>query len=406
MKRLKALFQWLLILSVTVLFLILMLWGVDKIIPRVRKLPVYTPALSTIGMPGAVMRLVSSEFDFVVRNNSLGIRGPEIDLKHKTAFRIAVIGSSYTFGWGVAEEDCFVHVLGNALRASGLDVEMVNLGRNGGCPAQYAVLAEETLSLIQPDLVIAAIGQGCDLRWSGPLSSTERYPHLFWYYFPNLATLVHEMRYGPILMPETPPEPSTDEQILADKENIKQRALENLKSLSDEHRARFESLDPVVKEAFLSGNLNVGVIQLAMNSPDLYAGALDLSQSSLVQNQKWLKKHLASIARAARRVGAPTLIVSVPFGAYVNRPAWENTKRIGFDVVPEMLTSTIMDDSIHTAAGDLPFFSATDTFRKESDNADLFFPCDLHMAAPGHILFGNTIAPWVGEHIKTALAGN
>lgn len=400
MKRLYALLKGMALSAVTVLLLLAALWCCDRALPHFVSLPLYTPALSTMGKPHDVYRLVSADFDFVVRNNALGLRGPEIDLATKKAFRIAVYGSSYTYGWGVNEEDSFVSRLGQALNASGLPVEMINLGRNGGSPPQYAALAKETIPLVKPDLVIVAVGQGCDLRWSGPMAASEWYPHVLYTFFPNLSALAHEWRRpkdGAAAIPSGLP---TEEQLRIQKEGSMKFARETYDGLAPERKVLFNALDPAVKDAFLGGNLNPGVVLLAMDSPDLYAGALDRETSDVRRNIKWLRKHLASIARAAKRQGAPTVIVSVPFGGYVNDAALENMKRIGFEAPPEMRTSTAMDDSIRDAAVDLLFLNATDVFRARRDDPNLFFSLDLHMSAPGHKMFAESLAPRLAAFIR------
>lgn len=398
MKRLYAFLKGMALSAVTVLLLLAALWCCDRVLPRFMSLPLYTPALSTMGKPHDLYRLVSADFDFVVRNNALGLRGPEIDLKKKKAFRIAVYGSSYTYGWGVNEEDTFVARLGEALNDSGLPVEMINLGRNGGSPPQYAALAKETIPLLKPDLVVVAVGQGCDLSWSGPMAASEWYPHVLYTFFPNLSALAHEWRRPK----EAAPPPSslpTEEQLRFQKEGNVKFARETYDGLTPERKAHFDALDPAVKDAFLGGNLNPGVVLLAMDSPDLYAGALDIETPGLRRNIKWLRKHLASIARAAKRQGVPTVIVSVPFGGYVNDTALENMRRIGFAAPREMLTSTAMDDSVRDAAEGLPFLTVTDVFRERRDDPSLFFSLDLHMAAPGHKLFAESLAPRLAAFI-------
>lgn len=402
MKRLYAFLKAAALTAAAVVLLFSSVWCLDRAVPLFRTVPPYSPALSSMGKPNDVYRIVSADFDFVVRNNSLGLRGPEIDLANKKAFRIAVYGSSYTYGWGVNEEDCFVSQVGRALNALGLPVEMVNLGRNGGSPPQYAALAIETIPLLKPDLVIVAVGQGCDLRWSGPMAWREWHPHVLWRFFPNLSTLAHELRSPDTSAPAAPPALPTEEQLRIQKEANISFAKKTYDQLLPERKARFEALDPAVKEVFLAGNLNPGVITLAMDSPDLYAGALDPAAPELRRNIKWLRRHLAAIYRAAKREGATTLVVSVPFGAYVNRIAWENMKRIGFEAPTEMLSATAMDDSTLEAADGLPFLSATDVFRANQDDPNLFFPFDLHMAAPGHKMFAESLAPRVADFVRQA----
>ncbi|HQM99914.1 MAG TPA: hypothetical protein PLL36_02510 [Candidatus Hydrogenedentes bacterium] len=392
-----------LISVITTGFFLTALWGCDKAIPLFRSVPPYYPELSTLASPGNVIRSVAKEFDFIAHINALGLRGPEIDLEEKKAFRIAVYGSSYTYGWGVNEEDSFVFRLGDALQHAGLSVEMINLGRNGGAPPQYAALAAETIPLLKPDLVIVAVGQGCDLFWTGPPTVSEYLYRMFHRYLPNLTALAHQLTNPVPPAPPAPYIPETEEQLKQMQESNQQFARECYKKLPPAQKDRFNALEETIREVFFSGLYNVGGVLLALQTPDLYANAVDPDRADLHRGKKWLKKYLATIARSAREVDAQTLVISVPFGSYVNRPAWERTRRIGFDTPPDMLTSTAMDDVIESSAQDLPFFSTTKAFRDHIDKPDLFFEYDLHMASEGHRLFAQTIAPWVEAHVRTSM---
>jgi len=324
MKFFRIIFKIFLLTILTSAFLFSLLWAVDKALPIVIDLPVYSPSLAQMGIPGDVNRFISSEFDYIVRNNSLGLRGPEIEPDKKKAFRIAVYGSSYTYGWGVNEEDCFVFKVGDILKEKGLDVEMVNLGRNGGAPGQYAALAGETIPLLKPDMVIVAVGQGCDLTWSGPPELQDRYSYIFWKIFPNITAWKHKVRQNRSYVPTK--QIPTDEEMQMRKEEIAKIARNTYDGYNAEQKARFDLLDEDVKEVFFSGNLNIGVLWLSMSFPNLYANALECSRPELQQSIKWLSTHFDTIAKTAGRRGIPALVISVPYGAYVNRAAWENAQ--------------------------------------------------------------------------------
>lgn len=403
MKFLRIICKSFLLMMLTTALLFFLLWAGDKALPIVIDLPVYSPSLAQMGIPGEVNRFVSNEFDYIVRNNSLGLRGPDIEPDKKKAFRIAVYGSSYTYGWGVNEEDCFVFKVGDILKEKGLDVEMVNLGRNGGAPGQYAALAGETIPLLKPDMVIVAVGQGCDLTWSGPPEFQDRYSYTFWKIFPNITAWRHKIRQKRSYIFATTTQIPTDDEMQKRKEEIAKIARRTYDEYNAEQKARFDLLDEDVKEVFFSGHLNIGVLWLSMYYPDLYVNALEYSRPELQQSMRWLSTHFDSIAKTAGRFGIPVLVISVPYGSYVNRTAWENARRMGFNAVPEMLSSTAMDESIQEAAHGLPFFSASDTFRAQMDNPNLFFKYDLHMAAEGHVLFAHTLAPWVEAHVRTSM---
>ncbi len=380
----------------------------DLALPLLLSIPVYTPALSSMGSPNMEFHYISSDFNCVVHTNSLGLRNPEISLAHKDKFRIAIIGSSYTFGWGVNDDECFVRILERNLSAKGIQVEIVNLGRNGGSPCQYALLAEEVFPLLKPDLAIVAVGQGCDVEWSGPLSTREKIQHRLWTFCPNLYSLLNG-RNTPnsvasgIPAPSVPPPPPTEEQIAAQKKGVGEIAKKTYEQFNPEQRSRFDALEEKVRTLYFDGLLNVGVLMLSTGTPDLYTHAFDLDSEHNAGKISYLNEWLCAISKAASQEGAPTLVVSVPFGPFVNEHALRNYQRIGFQAVDGMLTSPAPDKAIEKAAGSLPFLSVTDAFRRQSANPRLFFELDLHLAAEGHALFAKEIEPFVEERVRACM---
>ena len=94
---------------------------------------------------------------FPVRVNALGLRGAELDpLKPPGTVRIAVLGDSTTFGYGVADAETYSAKLEVLLNAAG-DLprcEVLNFGVSGyGTQDEARVLAGRALAL-DPDLVV------------------------------------------------------------------------------------------------------------------------------------------------------------------------------------------------------------------------------------------------------------
>jgi lysophospholipase L1-like esterase len=90
------------------------------------KRPSADPAVGHEHRPDTAARLMGA--DVVI--NAAGDRGPALaPVKDEGTLRIAMIGDSVTFGWGVAEPDLFVTVLRERLAARlGRPVETANLG--------------------------------------------------------------------------------------------------------------------------------------------------------------------------------------------------------------------------------------------------------------------------------------
>jgi hypothetical protein len=94
----------------------------------------------------------------MVRTNSFGMRGPEItEAKPDNTLRLAVLGDSYTFGWGVEESSAFPRVLEqelNARKASQKNVQVLNFGVPGYSTFQEVAQFIEKGHKFQPAAVL------------------------------------------------------------------------------------------------------------------------------------------------------------------------------------------------------------------------------------------------------------
>ncbi|PYQ09992.1 MAG: hypothetical protein DMH00_12075 [Acidobacteria bacterium] len=93
-----------------------------------------------------------------VRTNSLGMRGPEPAPPDPSLFRVAVVGDSFTFGFGVPEEETYPSLLASILNRSPAGrnrrFEVLNLGVVGYNTQDEAVVVERKVLALDPRLVI------------------------------------------------------------------------------------------------------------------------------------------------------------------------------------------------------------------------------------------------------------
>lgn len=96
--------------------------------------------------------------EIVIHTNRFGMRGPQIELaKTSGTIRLAVVGDSYAFGHGVADEEVYARRLEELLRAAekdGRSFEVLNFGVTGYSTVQEALLVRQRVLSFEPDLIL------------------------------------------------------------------------------------------------------------------------------------------------------------------------------------------------------------------------------------------------------------
>jgi len=358
--------------------------------------------------PGSEEAFETAEFSYTVSINQLGLRDREIDPAQRPGCRVIAIGDSFTYGFGVNLEDTWVKVLERRLQASELDVEIINCGRPGAGPADYARFAKKIIPVLKPDLVLVGLLQDDIGVGDPPLLEAEWNDALAWVRssFPNIMRLAGQQQ---------PWETKEDEEGDIASPQVKSSQLNreldanamrvNLEQASPEARARFDLLEPLVKERALSGNLNPFMIVSALNGPNYYVWRLALDTNAMQDFIDRTAANLSYIRTVAEYCGGRAAVLGIPLGPYVNRHAHENVQRLGFEVTAEMLTTNAPDHGTELASqqAGLPCRTATEAFRKRADQPGLFYDLDGHLTPEGHTLYAETVLPFVEELVKREL---
>jgi hypothetical protein len=116
--------------------------------------------LGWAGRPGAEGEFQWADCRIRVRQNRHGFRGAEHETARTDRPRIAVLGDSFVWGFGVEEPDVFTAVMA---RDSARDVEIVNLGVSGYGTDQEVLLWERDGRLFRPDHLVLCVTLANDL---------------------------------------------------------------------------------------------------------------------------------------------------------------------------------------------------------------------------------------------------
>lgn len=388
----------LLLAPAAVLFILALTLLADLLLPFVVHIPAEAYGFAPLHPPNTVSRTKGYDFDAVARINSLGLRGPEISLEKGDKCRILAIGSSYTYGWGLNDDECWTFLLEKRLKEAGVNAEVVNLGRNGGSVEHYVALAHEAVPLLKPDLVLVTLGQGIDVLWvdkkSFQLASWVRqcYPNgMAWWKGPR--------RHEQEALPE---DPHLQHQA-------KEKAMEEAKaiyaSLNESERARFDALEPLVKETFFAGDVNPGMFRASIQTPDFYTRTMRFDDPDIRYRTECLAERITEMKKIVEKNQAGLLVASMPFGIFTNESSCRNYARIGFDTVEGMARNSLPDASFQSAcdAAGVNLVTVTETFRKHADNPNLYFELDLHLAPEGAALFADSLYPYVSRALGHAV---
>jgi hypothetical protein len=345
--------------------------------------------------PNTRVEFHTTEFQWATETNDLGLRDRRFDWARKTAPRILAIGDSFTLGWGVAGEESWPKQLETKLRGEGLAVDVINAGKGGMGTGWYAEAAERIVPVLRPDLIIVAILQGDDLAQAIPLKpdadvsrggAGSRAP--LWKRV--LKTTARGVCPNLLQRRESPPErPAGTIRTTWQKD-----ATDRIARMTAPEKGWLGSLDPTVAQMFREGNLNPGLVTLALAEPDHLRMTLHPDEEKTRARVDGMVAHLERIRAVAARSHAQVLVVPVPYGAFVNRRQWDAIRRVGFQVEDAFLTSTLPDDVVRAAAdrAGVPSTSAMAVFREQAGERELYFHWDGHFNPAGHELFAATLA--------------
>ncbi len=388
----------LLLVIASIAFVLLLTLAADRLVGGLSHSAPTPGTMELLFPPNSEQSFESAEFKYTAKINAIGLRDNPVGAKKPGTYRIVCIGDSFTYGWGVDIEQTWVKGVEKRLRDKGWDIEVINAGKPGTGPPDFAALAEKAVPVLLPDLLIVTMLQDDDFAGAGEGVKGSQYDFLdaARVLYPNFVRMVRLARQARQIsanqQPVTPPQKTSAED---NRRWTEKTAKDFLNKMPPENRARFDQFDDKVKQAFLTGRLNPYMIDLAMQNQNFYSICMNLDDPWAQQCVQHLAEQFVRIKRVATNFDARLAVLTIPHGPYVNRAANANIRRVGYTSNDAMLTSDAPDKSVQLACdrAGLPFMTVMTGFRAHMDDPTLYYEMDGHLSASGHKLLAELLTP-------------
>ncbi|BDA79941.1 hypothetical protein LPTSP3_g28710 [Leptospira kobayashii] len=387
---------------------------------NVVKLPVNTEFIS-----------VSSDYVYLTKSNSLGIRNPELPAKKKK--RVLMLGDSFVFGIGVEEKDSMVRLVEEKLRSQGYDYELVNAGIIGYAPKDSLNLFRQLKDRIQPDVVVLCVftndvfESGKSIVW---IKTRERIYRKTWvrvagFVFPKTteylvqwqmaskakalqtdadATFTAKVEYELKNKSKYKNKNHSEEETkaLVDGFLLQLKDFGKFAGFRDENFEKwYTNIDKNIIKNAASGMVNSFYVLYGLIEPNYFKQSLDLTGEGEIRYQK-LIEDIGTLREESKQHANEFLLVYVPSEFQFSREKLELGKNVGYSVEKRWLTGV---SNLEKSLGDfsktnsIPFLSLTETFRSKPKEK-LVFDFDLHWNEKGNILAAEEISSFLIRNTK------
>lgn len=308
----------------------------------------------SVPRPAITGKRMSSEFEYAFTHSAQGMRGSQefaMERPPGTTMRVLVLGDSFTYGVGVADDEVFVDRLRRALPG----VEFINAGCSGYGQREQLAILDQLGAALRPDLVIATffwndLGDNFNKDWPA-------------FAFDATGRVVR-----------------TD---LAVPDDFDPLARRTARPIDEQQRAR----NTVYLKRLYRGALRglryrmFGVRTRFPATPAERAAAWEVT-----------RPYLAMMKARAAEIGAGFLLVSIPGQDRVDPDAHiDGIEPLAVDI-EEMLTEV-------TAALDIEYWNLLEPLRAAHRSADerLYYFADRHLTVLGNRVVADLLAQRFGD---------
>ena len=345
--------------------------------------------------PNAKAKYISTEFDFDVEVNQLGLRDVAFNTDKKDRFRILCFGDSWTFGWGVRPEESWPKRLMENLKKQGYqNIEVVNCGQPGIYTRAYLDYMKKILPRLNADLVLVGVLQLDDL------AQLYEYKHRNHSKKDGLGEKASEFlnnfiqssfgHYVSFFQQKR------DNDLIKVRDIWLKKTDEIMKSLDGNEHLRFERLNDTVKSMFLSGNLNPSLLQRYIEFPDRSFIFNNPYHPATKEAIGFMKEDLKKMKTLCDLFKTPVIFINLPYNQFTGH----KVIRMPIDELDIHLMEHNRIDSIYRSLAlnsGMDYIELTNHFQQLTPKDSFFFKYDGHPNRRGYEEMAGYIA---GQLIK------
>ena len=305
--------------------------------------------------------LRESEFETSIHINSSGYRQAEFEPHKDAQQRILVVGDSFTFGYGVGEEESYPRVLERELAqvrtgSRRSPIEVINAGVPAWwLDAYYLYLKEYGLKL-QPDLVLLGLFIGNDI--DGPDAQ-------------NATWLRVDTAGLPLQIGSTTTRIENGHRV-----RVKRRTRWKIPILRDSH----------VFQLLYTTQRNIRrTLKPKLKVPSLYQRTYSAQTQASI---KQVKKLIAAMVHLCEQRGVRFVVVLLPERGQVSATSQAAYEELDFERPQRLLAEFFTQQQI-------PYLDLLSILRKAEDPAALYYRYDSHFTVEGNRMAGQEIAKYL-----------
>jgi lysophospholipase L1-like esterase len=404
-----------LLLVATVLAMLAVAEGVLRLappLPLLAKLP---------NRPYQDAILATDEFTTRVATNRQGLREARvIGTRPSGVYRIAAVGDSFTWGWGVNNDETYPAKLEALLMSGGTGpVEVVNISKPGDNLVGYLSLLHHHALPLRPNMVIVGmlLGNDCPLAWpprllpegqiDGQVASLARQalddrPKGFY-----LSKLVSENAIRPAREWLRVRRARSQPHAIAGDNPLAPESLARLIGGNSDKAARAARLE---RDGWIEKGRQWAVspwlVVSAIEAPDFLRVGLfldDASRTAMESEWRVCERLIDRIRADVEAAGAKLVLLTFPSPVQVDADAIGYRRALGFAIDDRALGAREANRRLaaYCARTGLSCVDVLDAAMAAARGERLYYPIDGHMTAAGYALVAERLAEALSPLIKT-----